>query len=102
MLMKERILVNKREIKATRGGRHKRVLLLLKNSLLIPPTSCWLTLQIRVWTVSMYVHVCMTHPAMFIFGPVIRVWFQAKRYLVSKCSVQNLTGDTKHRTRKCS
>ncbi len=61
-----------------------------------------LALQVRAWTVSMYVHACVTHPVVFVFCPAIRVWFQAERYLVSKWSVRNLTGDETHMSRKRS
>lgn len=39
------------------------------------------TIQVRAWTISMNVHACMTHPALFVFSPVIRVWLQAECYL---------------------
>lgn len=50
---------------------------------------------------SMYVHACMTHPAVFVFGSVIKGVVPG-RALPSKCSVRKLTGDNKHISRKCS
>lgn len=90
--------MNKGEIKAIK----EFVFLLLKNNYYTTITLSWLSLQVRAWIISMYVHACMTHPAVFVFGPVIRVWFLAERYLVSKCSVRNLTADNKQRICKCS
>lgn len=40
--------------------------------------SRWAPLQVRAWTPSTYVHACLTHPVVFVFASVIRVWLTGR------------------------